>query len=287
MIVGQQRRVRAKRLGLAEHVGERHIWERGHRPAHQRDRARPRRRRRWRPATSDRCRRSRDGRGSAAAWSAPRTWWSPDARDTRRNHSPASKRFCTTEVLPEYKLPSMPRAPPTWKNGTHIIPTEGAASARNGRRHSADPRAQLPAGDADRLRESGRAAGEQDQGVAPSAVFGGIDGLAARRRRRSPTRSASVNIVLRPASRSRSAYGLSRDADVGAAGVLQQPPQLRRCQRGVHQRRRGADARRAEHRRDRQQASAVDDGDAGRRPRRRWRPGRRRTAGPRPPARRN
>ena len=52
--------------------------------------------------------------------------------DTRRSHSPASNRFCTTEVLPEYRLPSMPRAPPTWKKGTHIIPTDGLASARNG-----------------------------------------------------------------------------------------------------------------------------------------------------------
>ncbi len=85
--------------------------------------------------------------------------------DTRRNHSPASKRFCTTEVLPECKLPSMPREPPTWKNGTHIIPTDGAASARNDRRHSPDPPIQLTAGDADRLGQSGCSAGEQDQCV--------------------------------------------------------------------------------------------------------------------------
>ena len=51
---------------------------------------------------------------------------------TRRNHSPASNRRCTTYVLPEYKLDSTPIAPPTWKNGTLIMLTTGIASARNG-----------------------------------------------------------------------------------------------------------------------------------------------------------
>src|SRR5438105_3717624 len=51
---------------------------------------------------------------------------------TRRSHSPASNRACTTVVLPEYKLAKSPSEPPTWKNGTHIKLTIGGVSARKG-----------------------------------------------------------------------------------------------------------------------------------------------------------
>ena len=186
---------------------------------------------------------------------AVRTWCSC----TSRNHSAASNRSCTTEVLPEYRLPSMPSEPPTWKNGTHIIATVGAESGRNGcpipRIRALSCPLVIPTAFGSPvvpLVNSTRAS----RSSISSAVFAAGIGLSLNR-------SAAVNALLAPASRSRSAYASPATADVGASRILHQGPQLRWRERRVHQRRRSADACRAEHRCDGKQAAAVDDGDAG------------------------
>ena len=123
---------------------------------------------------------------------------------------------------------------------------------------SSDSRAQLSLGDADGLRQSGGAAGEQDQRVAV------VDVLGDRR---------CVRLFVGQEVRGREHLGqtrinepadirLPRNTDRGAPGVLDQSPQLRWRQGWVHQCRRSADPRGAEHRRDRRHASDVDDSDA-------------------------
>ncbi len=127
-------------------------------------------------------------------------------------------------------------------------------------RHSGDAHAEPPAGDGDGLRQSRCAAGEKDQRV---PVLVRVDGLA-RCRRRLPGGDEIGERQHRGGTRVPDPIGvpLPRDSHIGAAGVVAQRPQLRRCQRGIHQRGRGADARRSEHRGDGQQAGVVDDGDA-------------------------
>ena len=95
----------------------------------------------------------------------------------------------------------MPREPPTWKNGTHIIATVGAESARNG---SPIPRIRvlscplvIPTAFGSPvvpLVNSTRAS----RSSISSAVFAAGIGLSLNR-------SAAVNALLAPASRSRSA----------------------------------------------------------------------------------
>ena len=135
--------------------------------------------------------------------------------------------------------------------------TVGGPSARKG---VATPviRAFSSVGDGDSLREPGRAASEQDQRVAL------VDVCARRRRGRlSVVGQVSGGERFGQASFKEAVnVRLASDADWGTPGVLRESLQLRWRQGGVHQCRRSADPRGTQHRRDRQKASDIDDGDA-------------------------
>src|ERR1700751_3725519 len=176
----------------------------------------------------------------------------------------------------------MPSEPTTWKNGTHIIATVGAVSGRNGSpippiRVLSCPLV-IPTAFGSPvvpLVNSTRAS----RSSISSAVFAAGIGLSLNR-------SAAVNALLAPASRSRAAYASPATptsahpalsiklrssggvragfiSDAAAPRIVYQAPRLWRGERGVHQRCRRSDARCAEFRRDGKQAAAVDDGDAG------------------------
>ena len=108
------------------------------------------------------------------------------------------------------------------------------------------------------FREPGRAAGEQDQRVAVVHVFGGrrrghlpvVQQVGAGERFRQARFKEPVNVRL------------ARDAHRGTLDVLREPLQLRRRQGRIHQCRRSANPRGTEHRRDRQEASDIDDGNS-------------------------
>ena len=120
---------------------------------------------------------------------------------TRRSHSPASNRVCTTAVWPEYRLPSMPSEPPTWKNGTHIMLTAGLASARNGAdilpMRMLSCRLEMPTA-------FGSPVVPLVNRINASRSSSAVDGVSTTAAPLS--RSASLNTVGAPASRSRSTY---------------------------------------------------------------------------------
>ncbi len=120
-----------------------------------------------------------------------------------------------------------------------------------------ESRAELSVGDADRLGESGCAAGEKDEAVAVIDIFGG------RRRGHGMTvqQVGRRKCFGRTRFQQPSRVGLPRNAHVGAFGVGEQTLDLLRGQGGVHQCCRAADPRRTEHGRDGQWAADIDDRD--------------------------
>ena len=117
------------------------------------------------------------------------------------------------------KVPSTPMTPPTWKIGTHIM-LDGRWRVRVERRGDPVIRAlERALADGDRLRQPGRAAGEQDQRVAVVAFSAVSVARAARRRRQigRPSTTPSDGLLERggeygsPATPTGAAPGRSRE----------------------------------------------------------------------------